>query len=141
MNQVSSKTIKRRPNSDIEAGYLKQQKQQELNPVTKQVNDAPEQQFRSISEKVAQSNVCVLNWVFPGAREEFPLEPRMRSVKKYFPYAKGGPLLIDEPQRADEIAQCERRAKILAKLGFRYLIIKAGMNEIDCQFELERKVN
>jgi hypothetical protein len=130
------KVIKRRANTNVDAGYSK--------PMATQSVDTPvveKHKFLSVAEKVAQSDVCVLNWMFPGAREAFPLEPKMRSVRRYYPYAKGGPLLIDEPQRLDEEQACQRKADVLARQGFRYLILKSGMTEVDAIFELERKIN
>ena len=127
-----AKTIMKKRNSYAEAGYTKQEAQ--VQPV--EVEQKPK--FRSMSEELAQSDLFVGKWMFPEARTKFPDEPWMRYVDKYFPYAKGGPLLIDEPRYADDLKKCERKAPHLYALGFRYVVIKPQMTMHEAVMELER---
>lgn len=129
-----AKTIRRKSNSDIEAGYIKQSAPECSGPTLH-----PREELRSRSEKIAGSKICLMSWVFPGAREAFPHEPKLRSVQKYFPYAEGGALLVDEPERLGDELECQRKAKVIRKLGFRYLILTRSMSENDARFELSQK--
>lgn len=85
--------------------------------------------YASVAERIAESSVCIGNWRFEGAQEAFPNEPSMRSVEQYYPYAKGGPLLVDSPTTKGEKADCARKAEHLSKIGYRYLIVEADMEE------------
>lgn len=87
--------------------------------------------FASVAERVAQSSVCMRNWRFKGANEAFPSEPTMRFVDQYYPYAVGGELLVDVPVTPGDKLECARKAAVLAKLGYRYLIIEKEMDEFD----------
>jgi hypothetical protein len=102
--------------------------------------------LRTITDRLAGSNMYFRNWRWPEAARDFPAEPWMRSVAKCYPDAIGGPILIDEPQieKGDDgkahpqIIACERRAEVLRKHGYRYIILKKGMSEADAREELER---
>lgn len=82
--------------------------------------------FRSVAEQVADSDIYSVNWAWPGAALDFPHEPWMRAVTRYFKYAKGGPLCIDMPYNEVEVKECERRGAFVKKHGFRYICIRPG---------------
>ena len=83
--------------------------------------------FVGISDNIAQSTLAHMNWFFPKSNYLFPEEPKMRFVKKYYPLAKTGPLLVDEPSNDREIEDCKRKATVLKKAGFRYVYIAPRM--------------
>lgn len=82
------------------------------------------------------------NWYYPGGRDAFPLEPHLWYVDRFYPAAKCGPLLIDEPSTKGDIVDCERKKKAI-KAGLKYLIIKRGMTfELGlCELEMEYGVD
>ena len=78
-----------------------------------------------LSDQISGSKICTKNYKWKEATEDFPTEPHLRHVDKYYPFAmQGKGLMIDEPMLADTIKVCERKKKILEKRGYRYLIIK-----------------
>ncbi len=93
--------------------------------------------YSSVAERVAESSVCFRNFKFKGALEAFPSEPTMRTVEQYFPYAVGGELLVDSPNNDASRKECARKAIVLAKLGYRYLIVESDMDEFQALEQLE----
>lgn len=81
--------------------------------------------------KIAESEIYMRNYQWQGAREDFPHEPTLRCVDKYYPYAVGGPLLVDEPNHPREIEASKRKAEILKKRGYRFLYLTREMSEQD----------
>ena len=79
----------------------------------------------SIAEKLAGTSMHVKNWVYDGAREDFPNEPWMRHVAYFFPKTKHGPLYMDRPINDYKTKECERRARALAARGLKYFVIKS----------------
>lgn len=77
-----------------------------------------------LCDKIAESNVYFRNWKWPGCMELYPNDPGMRMIDKYYPYAKGGPLLVDEPTFKDEVEKCYTKQKVLKQRGHRYVIIE-----------------
>lgn len=96
------------------------------------------EKYYSRAEKLAQNKFCIMNWKWPHAESHFPNEPWMRSVSKYFPYAKGGPLLIEECELPYQIERAERKAKFLKQLGLRFMILKPGTTEAEDLAELHK---
>jgi hypothetical protein len=90
----------------------------------------PKEKLASIAQQVAQDSFFYVNHYYPGGRENFG-DIAHQTVDKYFPYALGGPLFIDEPQNERDENICEEKKAIMEKLGHRYIIIKRGMSEID----------
>jgi len=88
-------------------------------------------EFRSLAEHLAQSKLYYVNHIWPGAKEAFPFHPDLRMVDRYFPYAEGGPLFIDEPQRSDNLEEYKPKVEAMKKLGHRYLLLKPGMTELE----------
>lgn len=86
----------------------------------------------SVSDQVAEDKFVYKNYMYPGAREAFPMNVNLQSVDKYYPYANGGPLFVDEPQHKDDIKVLELKVEAMKKLGHRYLLLKPGMKHEDC---------
>lgn len=87
--------------------------------------------LKTIAEKVAGDFLMHVNYMYQGAKEIYPEQPKMWTVDKYFPLASGGPLFVDEPMRASDLLLCEQKAKGMKELGYRYLILKKDMTELD----------
>lgn len=87
----------------------------------------------SLSEQIAESDVFFKNWQYPNAREAFPVEPSLRSVDRYFPYARDlkgnlSPICFDICETREQIARSTRKISALKKAGIRFLIIEKGMD-------------
>ena len=91
----------------------------------------------SMAEQVAGTQFYIRNWKWSGAVEDFPNEPWLRCVDKFFPKAVGGALAVDEPTMDSDFVACERRQKVLRKRGIRYLILKRSMTLEECQVSLD----
>lgn len=134
---AAAKTIIRRKNSNVEAGYQKTTAAQEAIRLTK---FEARQELRSRAERLAGTRLCVMNWKFPEALESFPTEPWLRTVTKYFRDAEGGLLAIDEPELPYQVERCKKREPILRKIakkyGFRYVILDPNKTEADDILEL-----
>lgn len=87
--------------------------------------------LRSLAERVAGDQLFYRNYYYPGSKQEFS-QDHMRTVDRYFPYAEGGPLYVDEPMMPHEEEDCEKKRAAMKRLGLRYLVIKRGMTEVDC---------
>lgn len=86
---------------------------------------AERQQFVTIAERIAKDSMHYKHYKWPGADREFPesIDAPMRFVSKYFPYAEGGPLYVDEPKTALEARRCAEKAELFKKWKMRYVII------------------
>lgn len=126
---------KKSEESPLDAMKMAQQTSKEHVQVAKL---ARKKDLISRAEVAANSKICLLNWKFDQAAEKFPREPWMRKVDFYFPYAAGGPLLVDDCKLPHQVTQSERKAKILQELGYRFLILRPGMTEADDLLELEK---
>ena len=98
----------------------------------------PRERHRSLSEAIADSDVYILNWYYAGSAIDFPHHPEMRLVDRYFPYAKGGALLIDAPQDNQDLDLCKKKSIALRAKGYRYLILTKHMNLNDAMDELAK---
>lgn len=78
--------------------------------------------FVDLSNTLAESSFYHRNWKWIGADQHYPNHPLMRTVAKYFPHAKGGPLYIDEPVLKEDIDACYIKQKVMKKLGYRYVV-------------------
>lgn len=91
------------------------------------VKELPEprnmKQFLGLSAQIAQDTVYCRNMKFPRGIEFFPTDPLMRTCDKYFQFAVGGPLWVDEPSDPVDIRRCIEKAKVMEVLGLRYVYI------------------
>lgn len=90
-----------------------------------------EVQFKSLAEKIARDQLFYRNHYYPGGREAFAFNIRGATVDKYFPYAEGGPLFIDEVLRTEDQELFKKKTEIMKSLGHRYVAIMPGMTELD----------
>lgn len=78
------------------------------------------EKFTKTVDIVADSELHYRNHKIPKSSENFPIDYRMQFADLYYPYAKGGPLYIDQPSNPHDVALCERKFKRLEKHeGFR----------------------
>lgn len=92
---------------------------------------------KSVGDMVAGDSFYYLNWYYPGGREAWPQHNNLRTVLKYYPFAEGGPLLVDEPRFHFEFEACEMKKKVLAELGYRYLVVRPKMTVEEAIEELK----
>lgn len=90
-----------------------------------------EVQFMSLAEKIANDQLYYRNYYYPGGRESFPEQKALQYVDKFFPYAEGGPLFIDEVSRTDDMEKVTLKEQRMQTLGHRYVAILPGMTELD----------
>ncbi len=104
----------------------------------------PERRQRSVGEPiasdVAKTRIHIRNWRWPGAVNDFTLEPWLRTVDRFYINAVGGPLAVDEPRPRTGLGfeDCRRKAKALFKRGIRYLVIEDGMSLTSALLRLEQ---
>lgn len=108
-------------------------------------------ELRTLAEKVAGNKTgCQSNYKIPQAEKHFPVDINSRFVDKYYPYAVGGPLYVDEPTTEYKMIKAYEKQKILRKMGLRSLVIESyGKNDMalkdlnsslaDCYEQLEGK--
>lgn len=92
-----------------------------------------EPKYGCMSDALAEDTLCYLNHYYKGGREKFPNDHQLQFVHKYYPYAKGGPLLIDEPAHKESLEIYTKKQEFMKELGHRYLLVKPKMTELDCR--------
>lgn len=98
-----------------------------------------ENKWRSLSERVASHRLYERNKHVNALKDAHPHRPYLWTTDLYFPYAKGGPLYIDEPQMKPDVLESEMKTAVMKKAGLRFLIIKPKMSFEDCMTELLRQ--
>jgi hypothetical protein len=91
----------------------------------------------TIAGKIAKSPIYCRNYKIPNAIRHFPVEPLMRTVDKYFQFADGGPLWVDEPVSERDVINCRRKAEAMAKEKARYAYIEKDMTLNDVLGQLD----
>ena len=89
-------------------------------------------------DQIAESNTCLMNHKWECADSDFPSEPWLRTVKFFYPFAKGGPLLVDELVLQSQLSTLKRKEKCLRERGFRYFIYERRMSLTDAKMELSK---
>lgn len=100
----------------------------------KQSSDDPK--WRSLAERIAFHRLYERNKHVGALKEAHPHRPYLWTVDFFFPYAKGGPLFIDEPALKPDIGESEMKTAFMLRAGFRFLIVKPKMTYEDCMTEL-----
>jgi hypothetical protein len=91
---------------------------------------------QTLAEKLANDAFHYRNWYYKGGREKFPMAPQMQYVDKYFPYAEGGPLAVDEATYLDDPNTLKLKKDILKESGVRYVCIVPGMTDLDAMEQI-----
>lgn len=104
-------------------------------PAHKRAIDRAEarQTLISLADQVAEDTMFIRNYMWPTARQEYPIDADagMRFVSRYYPYAKPRPLYVDEPRSFIGVQRCEEKRKIMKKLGLRYVVLAAAYQDPD----------
>lgn len=79
--------------------------------------------FASMAERVAKSPIYHLNYKIPHAEKHYPIDIESRFVSKFFPYAQGGPLYVDEPLTENQMIKAYDKQKLLKGMGLRSIVI------------------
>jgi hypothetical protein len=90
-----------------------------------------------LSAVIAEDTVCNRNWPWRNARKHFETEPLMRTVDKFYPWAKEGPLYVDEPETEGDEKNCARKRAALESEGCRYIVITKDMTEEQARAQLK----
>lgn len=82
--------------------------------------------YSSTSDEVAESTVFFRNWKWDAENKHHPdsTEALERFVTKYYPYAIGGPLYVDEPTTQLQLKRSLEKQKKLRKLGLRVIVVQ-----------------
>ncbi len=94
-------------------------------------------EFLGLSSKIAESTICNRNWPWKNARIHFIDQPLLRTVDKYYPQAKGGPLYIDEPLTKEEEKLCEIKRPKMLQEKLRYIVINKEASEHEVRSQLK----
>jgi len=81
----------------------------------------------TVAEQVAGDKFHERNFCWPGSKQAFPFNNQMWTVDKYFPFANGGPLFVDEPTHKHDLKPFALKQEAMQKLGHRYLLLTEGM--------------
>lgn len=81
------------------------------------------------------------NWYYPSGRSAFPHSPHMWCVDRAYPQAKGGLLLLDQPNTPEEEKECQKKSVFLRENGYRYLVMKKDRTYEELATELEIMTN
>jgi len=90
----------------------------------------------TIAGKLAGGTLYCRNFKFRNAAQHFPIEPLMRTVDKFFQFAPGGALYVDEPKDKRGVENCQRKAEVMRKEGLRYVYITKEMTLREAQEQL-----
>lgn len=89
------------------------------------------QEFNSRAEQLAKSSVFYKNHYYTF--NLFPEREALRRVSKFFPYAEGGPLYVDEPTDKSQETNCRIKADAMKTLGLTYVVITNDDELFDLQ--------
>lgn len=140
---ISARTVQRKDviGAEFSVGDL------EDKPVKKEETDSPEERAKlararrardlnTVAEQISGDKYCHINYQWPGAKEAFPFQPKLWNVDRYFPYAEGGPLFADEPNRLGDIESLKLKQAAMKALGHRYLLCTEGLKFEDALEQL-----
>lgn len=123
----------------IKSNVIIDRDMQELTPLEKNKTQSVrfrEVEPRSMAEKIAKDKLYYRNYYYPGGKGAFPEFPVLQTVDKFFPYAEGGPLFVDEVSRTTDTKLIEKKTEVMRSLGHRYVAIMPGMSELDIRERL-----
>lgn len=93
--------------------------------------------YQGVAETIAGDGFYKLRYRWKNDTTD--VRPGEAYVDKFFPHAKEGPLLIDEPSSVYDFEECLKKKKLMEEKGLRYLIVvpKKNPEEILEQFDKE----
>lgn len=90
----------------------------------------------TLADKIANDTFHYRNYMYDGGSSKFPNEKNMQYVDRFYPYASGGPLAIDEANPMDDVNTLMLKKTVLAESNIRYLCIAHGMTENEVMEQL-----
>lgn len=90
--------------------------------------------FSKVTDQVAKSDLWVRREPIPHGMELFPASSYlwyMRYSDLFYRHAEGGPLYLDTPGSAIEVAYCEQKLKAYRAKGIRYAYVKANEGALE----------
>lgn len=94
--------------------------------------------WRSLAERVAQHRLYKRHEHVPALKAAFPANRYMWSVDKFFPYAQGGVLAVDEPQIKQDIEESRTKQAFLKSMGIRMVVLTHGTSYQDALDQLQK---
>lgn len=127
-NQTMVRVVKPKKNQKIEV-------QNEPSKDQKVQARISSQEIKPLAEQVAGHHFFQRNYYWPGGKQAFPGQFRLHHVDKFFPFAEGGPLYVDEKHDKDA-RDLEAKKAFMKKLGNRYLILSQNTTLIEAMESL-----
>lgn len=84
---------------------------------------------QTLADKIANDTYHQRNYHIQESQNKFPEARELWYVDRFYPYAEGGPLAVDEANDLDDVNTLMLKKPILAEKGIRYICIKNGMSE------------
>jgi hypothetical protein len=85
--------------------------------------------------ELSKDEFCKVNWYYPGGREAFPLNQRLWTVDRYYPYAKDGGLLCDLVMLNHKLDEAKMKARHFKNTGFKYVAVNYSGRILDLENE------
>jgi len=92
-----------------------------------------------LADKLSGDKFHHRNQFYPALQKAFPDCKELHYVERFYPYAHGGPIAVDEVNRLNtplEIEGMKLKREILAKLGIRYVLLMPDMTELEAMEQL-----
>ena len=128
--KASARTIKHKPNSDPYALENSRSEQKTLGLIVRS------KELRTVADKLAGDREIRKNKIIDAIRVQYPDKAYLWHIEKYYPYAEGGPLYIDEPVKEWELQECAEKVPLMKKLGLRYVVLKPHMTMFEALEQL-----
>ena len=80
--------------------------------------------LNGVIEQVAEDKFKHVGHEWAGAREKFPFDKSLWYVDFYYPYAKGGPLYVDQVSSPAKENELSPKKAAMKNFGHRYLMVK-----------------
>jgi len=85
----------------------------------------------SIPDQLAGDKFHYVQYQLDALKPFFPDNYELVLTDRYYPYAEGGALYIDEVMHDLDKRCLDQKKKIMKDLGLRYVVIKKGMSLLD----------
>lgn len=119
MAKKTTKTARVIPTTET---YEEPKKKEKHTLISVERADGPTE-LTSIPHIIADSKIFYRNARIPGSDEAFPYEPKLRTVDRFYPYAKGGALCVDECWVDGTAEVARRKTALIKKAGWKHLIL------------------
>ncbi len=92
--------------------------------------------YKPLFESLAKDKFFHRNYFFDCLARVFPHENMMWYTDRYYPYADGGPLAIDDGGHKDDLETLKLKKQHLKAIGVRYILITPEMTEMQAVEDL-----